>query len=142
MTRVERDKYSVLIRSDYLYALGRLASTREERDKLIREAVESFVLDYSLEERAKWIKEEQPRVRISFPVGHVPPHHMYLEFVRLPDGLVKRLEMACRHPVFETRFYDSLGTVLNAAIRVYLEREHSELLTINHETSNELVFTS
>lgn len=142
MTRVDRNKYSVLIRGDYLYALGRLASTRQQRDKLIQEAVESFVRDYSFDEREKWIRKEQPRVTILFPDGHQPPHHMYLEFVRLPDGLVNRMERASRHPVLGTRFYDSLGTVLNAAIRLYLRKEHSELLGTDTRTGNESVLTN
>jgi hypothetical protein len=142
MTRVDRDKYSVLIRGDYLYALGRLAPTRQERDKLIQEAVESFVLDYSFNERAKWIREEQSRVGIMFPAGRQPPHYMYLEFIRLPDGLVNRLERASRHPDFGTQYYDSLGTGLNAAIRLYLKKGHSNLLRMDTDSGNEAVLTN
>ena len=138
MTRVDRDKYSVLIRGDYLYNLGRRASTRPERDKLIQEAVENFIVDYTFEERGKEIYEEQPRVGILSSVGHRPNHRMYLEFVKLPDGLVNRLETACRHPVLKTPIYDSLGTVLNTAIRMYLTREDTPLFELNTNTEDVL----
>jgi hypothetical protein len=124
MTRVETDKYSVLIRSDYLYALGKLSRSREERDKLVEEAVRSFLEDYSFGERAKEIKTEMPRLLISFPVGHRPSYHMYLEFVRLSDDLVILMDVANRYPTTNTPSYDSLGTVLNTALRVYLETKH------------------
>jgi hypothetical protein len=139
MTRVGRDKYSVLIRGDYLYALGKLASTRQARDEIIKKAVESFIDDYPFEEKNKWIKEERPRVRVTFSADVHPPYHMYLEFVELPDGLVKRLERACRHPEFDRPFYDSLGTVLNVVIRLYLQKEQSELLKKDAESGNEPV---
>jgi hypothetical protein len=127
MTRVDTDKYSVLIRSDYLYALSRLSQNRQERDKIIQEAVEGFLKDYPLETRLDEIRTEGPRCRISYPETHQPTYHMYLEFVRLPDHLVELMDIANRYPG-TNRAYGSLGHVLNAAIRVFLNKNHPEFL--------------
>lgn len=128
MTRVEPDKYSVLIRGDYLYALSKLSRNRQERDDLIQRAVESFLDDYSFEEREARIRAEAPRVRITWPADAKPTYYMYIEFVRLPDELVGRMDMANRYQITNAPSYDSLGTVLNAAIRVFLLKNHPEFL--------------
>jgi hypothetical protein len=129
MTRVDVDKYSVLIRNDYLYALSRLSQNRRERDELIQKAVESFLEDYSFEEREEKIEAEEPRLSILFASGHKPPYHLYLEFVRLPDDVVELMDIANRYPITNRPAYDSLGTVLNAAIRTFLDKNHPEFLT-------------
>jgi hypothetical protein len=126
MTRVEPDKYSVLIRSDYLYALGKLSRDRKERDELIQKAVESFLKDCTFDERAREIRREAPRMRISFPLDHEPTYHMYIEFIQLPDELVEHMDLLNRDPDTNVRSYRLLGHVLNAAIRVYLEKNHPE----------------
>lgn len=128
MTRVDANKYSVLIRGDYLYALSRLSANRQERDRLIQEAVESFLDDCTFEEREKEIEIEVPRLRILFSPRHKPSYHIYLEFVRLPDDLVALMDIGNRYPDSNIPFYDSLGTVLNAAIRVFLKKNHPEFL--------------
>jgi hypothetical protein len=141
MTRVDKDKYSVLIRSDYIRALSRLAHTRPERDLLIRQAVESFIDDYSFEQKDDWIRQEAPRNRILTSARSQRSYHMYLQFVNLPDSLVKRLERSCRTPSSKTS-YDDLGIVLNTAIRLYLKDKESTLLRMNSETADEATFTN
>lgn len=128
MTRVEPNKYSVLIRGDYLYALSKLSANRQERDSLIQEAVESFLKDFTFEQRVREIRTEAPRMRIAFPLGYEPTYHIYLEFVRLPDDLAQLMDMLNRYPNTDVPSYDSLGTVLNAAIRTFLQKNHPEFL--------------
>lgn len=128
MTRVDANKYSVLIRGDYLYALSKLSANRQERDRLIQEAVEDFLKDYTFEDRAKRIRAEAPGMRIAFPLKYEPAYHIYLEFVRLPDHLAELMDMLNRYPNTNVPSYDSLGTVLNAAIRTFLQKNHPEFL--------------
>lgn len=128
MTRVEKDKYSVLIRSDYLYALSKLASNRQDRDMLIQDAVRAFLKQYPFPRREEEIRKEQPRVRMMHSVEFRPTYHLYLEFVRIPDLLVQRMDLENRHPASQTKGYGSLGTVLNAAIRLFLKKKDPTLL--------------
>jgi hypothetical protein len=130
MVRVDTDKYSVLIRSDYLYALGKLSSSRQERHKLIEEAIEGFLHDYSYEERLKEIEKEGPRVEMSrWSTQRRPEYHMYLEIIRVRDELVTELDLANRfYPGGSNAPGYDLIAVLNAAIRLFLERNNSEYL--------------
>jgi hypothetical protein len=129
MERIDADKYLVLIRSDYLYGLSRRSSTRQGRDALIQEAVSFFLDNYSLAERRPIIQAEEDRVHISYSARSRPDYHMYLESVHLPDELVERMKAENRDPDFRVPIYDQLGTVLNAAIKVWLEQKHPAYLT-------------
>ena len=127
MIRVDTDKYSVLIRGDYLYVLSQLTENRRDRDKVIEKAIECFLKDYTFDQREKEIQGEEPQLRILTAPGSRPSHHMYLEFVHLPDSLVELMKMGDRyaHAVSHHR----LGTFLNASIRVYLNKNYPQYLT-------------
>jgi hypothetical protein len=128
MTRIDKDQYSVLIRDDYLYVLSELShGNRQNRNKLIEKAVEEFLKEpFGMREEV--IRKERPRTRITFAEGQRPTHHMYFEFVSMPDYLVQRMDQENRYPITNSPVSSSLGIVLNAAIRVFLERNHSQLL--------------
>lgn len=122
MTRVEKDKYAVLVRSDYLYELGKLSKgDRQKRDELIRQAIELFLTDYTFADQQSKIQEEVPRLRILSRPGQQRPYHMYLELVSLPDILVDRMDLYNQTENTNTPTYAPLGTALNAALRVYLQ---------------------
>jgi len=123
MTRVEKNKYSVLIRGDYLHELGKLRSNRVERDAIIQEAVEKFLGNYAPEVRERQIDAETPRMTFLHAPGQEPQVYMYFEIINFPDRLLERMEKANRDEVTGAPFYDDLGTVLNTAIRLYLESE-------------------
>ena len=127
MTRVDKNKYSVLIRSDYLYQLGKLFSTREERDKFIQEAINHLLENYTFEEISTEIRAEQSLIMKSFPAKREPSYHTYLEFVRLPDGLVAQMKGAGQPPFMETKSSGSLGIILNTAIRIFLIKKDPSL---------------
>jgi hypothetical protein len=135
MVRVDTDKYSVLIRSDYLYALGKLSSSKQERDKLIEDAIESFLRDYPYKKRLDEIQKETSRVRISFLEGHRPDYHMYLEIIRVRDELVTEMDLANRvYPGGSSAPGYDLIAILNTAIRLFLEKNNSEYIEEYHRT--------
>ncbi|MFC1834678.1 hypothetical protein ACFL2Q_08085 [Thermodesulfobacteriota bacterium] len=122
MTKVEPNKYLVLIRDDYLYGLGQLSGTRLERDELIQQAVQEFLDEVPFESRKQRIRQERARVRLTRAADQSPPYRMYLESVHISDNLVIRMDKENRYPSIDAPIYDALGSVLNAAIKVYLDK--------------------
>lgn len=104
-------KYSVLIRGDYSYALNQLSNNWFDRDKLIKQAIETFLENYTLEQREEEIHRTESQVRIASVPGAKSSYRMFSEFVYRPSNLVERV----------TQSYPSLDSVLNTALRVYLQ---------------------
>ena len=109
MERMEKGKYSGMVRQDYLQ---HLESVRRgtEKDQCIQEAIEYF-LNLDLAERRR--EAAAQRVRITHAAGSEPDYYMMLDIISMPDDLEKRLE-ASDVPVDTTK-------ALNAAIRLWLE---------------------
>ncbi len=111
MKREDQEKYSVLIRSDYSQALRQLSNNRFDRDRLIKEAIENFLENYTVEQREEEIHREESEVRIESVSQAQSSYRMFSESIHLPNDLVERVTLS----------YPSLNTVLNSALRVYLQ---------------------
>ncbi|MGO8822139.1 MAG: hypothetical protein ACLQO6_13085 [Desulfomonilaceae bacterium] len=121
MTKVGPDEYAVVIRHDYYNALNQLAENTSDQDRLIQEAIEMFLTNYTFEQREIQIETEEPRLRI---FSHAPsdennqPSSLYLQYVHLPDDFVNHMRTESRY--LDTQSYHPLDTVLNAAVRILL----------------------
>jgi len=106
MTRVERGKYTALIRGDYLNLLG------TDKDVGINSAIKEFP-DLPFEKRREAV--ENQRARITFAAAARRDYEMWLDIFNVDDDFVSKLEQSYR--------YDSLDRILNAAIKVWLRKQ-------------------
>ncbi len=111
MNRMDKEKYSTLIRGDYVEELDNVKRDRE-RDECIREAIE-YYLSLPQEKRRK--EAAVQRTRISHPENVEPNYYMWLEILSLPDELAERFETS-------DDFADSTKK-LNSAIRLWLKEK-------------------
>lgn len=134
MTRISKNHYAVLIRGDYLYELGLLAPTKQKRDTLIIEAVDTFMASCTKNEKDEWIKKEQAfinTVNTINPYTHLviptpTPTPSYLEFIPLPDTLACRLAKECHYLCGATPAPNPMRLALNAAINWWLNERRKE----------------
>ena len=104
MTRIEKGKYSVLIRDDYL---ARLPS---DRDASIQQAIRFFLGHCSAaKQRAATNKQ---RVHIMRPADANPEFYMWLQHIKVSDEVVEELKESVK--------YNDLDRILNAAIKLWL----------------------
>jgi len=134
MTGEDQEKYSVLIRCEYSRALGQLSNNRFDRDRLIKEAIEDFLEKYTPEQREEEIHREESQVRIESVSRTQLSHRKFSESIHLPNDLVERVILS----------YPSLDTVLNTALRVYLQlkivvdRHRHHISTFKENTKSQL----
>ncbi|AFM26813.1 hypothetical protein [Desulfomonile tiedjei] len=111
MTRVEKGKYSALIRGDYL------AKLPSDRDKSIQASILHFLELPSAQRKEATDKQ---RVHIIFPAEVPPDYLMWLQHIKVPDELVKELEGSVK--------YNDLDRILNAAIKLWLRDKGEQIV--------------
>jgi hypothetical protein len=108
MIRMERNRYSALLRADYLKELS-------DKDGEIQAAAENFL---NLPPDLRRDAVENQRIDISYWSEEGPAdYQMWLDIFHMPDELISKLQKSYR--------YDDVERILNAAIKVWL-REHGK----------------
>jgi hypothetical protein len=116
MVQIEPEKYSAMIRGDYLEHLG---GTKEERNRKIQQALKYFL---GLPQKEKRREAEVQGVRLMRKGGTDPKYTMWLQIISLPDSLAD-----C---IMNSDLYVDADKILNAAIRLWIEKEDEEKLRI------------
>jgi len=111
MTRIEKGKYSVLIRDDYL------AKLPSDRDDSIQQAIRFFLLDCSAVQQREATNKQ--RVHIMRSADAKPEFYMWLQHINVPDEVVEDLK--------ESAKYADLDRILNAAIKLWLRSQGKDI---------------
>lgn len=107
MKKAEDGRYDILLRQDYLEPLE-IVQSNLDRDSRIQQATELYL---ALPEGRRYEETQRQDVRISWPEGTDPEHHMMPQCVHLSDDLIEKLE--------PLNSYTDAG--VNAAIRLWLQ---------------------
>ncbi|HTY22648.1 MAG TPA: hypothetical protein VMC85_05930 [Desulfomonilaceae bacterium] len=118
MNRLDKGKFEVLLRDDYLTDIQRFSGGRD-LDSCIREAIEQYL---ALPKHVRDRETKRQQVRITSSAEAEPEYHMAARHILIPDQVVEKLKLE-PHDI-----YGDLDRNLNAALRLWLQIRGGEEL--------------
>ncbi len=118
MDRLDKGKFEVLLRDDYLTHIQGVSGGRD-LDSCIREAVEQYL---ALPKHVRDRETKRQRARIAGSAEAEPEYHMAARNILIPDQVVERLKLE------PSDIYGDLDLNLNAALRLWLQIRGGEEL--------------